>query len=97
MHQAVILIAGIGGDAFAMEASEERSGAGSVETFVVIKDANAQNLPPLCAGKPNNRNCLASRQRLLVSRRALFSSVFRPVRLFVCEQSVSLLNRHAAR
>jgi hypothetical protein len=43
MDEAVVLVGGVRGDAFAMEASKERGRAGSVETFVVIENANLQN------------------------------------------------------
>ena len=44
MDEAVIFVAGAGGDALAVKAREERSRAGSVEAFVVIKDANPQGV-----------------------------------------------------
>ena len=57
MHQAVIFIAGFGRNALTMESGEQRRRASSVETFVVIEDANSQGLPSLCASKVKNRNC----------------------------------------
>jgi hypothetical protein len=44
MNQAVVLIAGAGSDTLTMEAREQRGRASSVEAFVVIKDANPQDL-----------------------------------------------------
>ena len=44
VHQAVVLVDGVAGDALAVEAGEERGRAGSVETLVVIENANLQNL-----------------------------------------------------
>ena len=44
MDQAVILISGACGDALAVEAREQRGRASSVETFVVIENANPQEL-----------------------------------------------------
>ena len=41
VNQPVIGVSGAGSDALAMEAREERGGAGSVEAFVVIEDADA--------------------------------------------------------
>jgi hypothetical protein len=46
MDEAVVLVAGPGGDALAVKAREERSRAGPIEAFVVIKDANPQGLKP---------------------------------------------------
>jgi hypothetical protein len=46
MHEAVVLVVGAAGDALAVEAREERSRAGSIEAFVVVKDANPQGLKP---------------------------------------------------
>jgi hypothetical protein len=43
MHQAVIFIEGVVGDALPVEPREERGRAGSVKAFVVIEDANPQN------------------------------------------------------
>src|ERR1700719_4533094 len=40
MDEAARFVAGVAIDALAMEAGEEGRGAGSVETFVVIKDAD---------------------------------------------------------
>ena len=45
MNQAVVLIASLAVDAFTMKAREEGCGASSIETFVVIKDANPQIRP----------------------------------------------------
>jgi hypothetical protein len=47
MHQAVVLVAGAGGNALAVEARKERGRAGSIEAFVVIEDANLQDLNSL--------------------------------------------------
>jgi hypothetical protein len=44
MNKAVVLIAGAGGDALAVKAREERSRAGPIEAFVVIKNANPQGV-----------------------------------------------------
>jgi hypothetical protein len=44
MNQAVILIRSVAADALAMEAREHRGRAGAVETFVVIENANPQEL-----------------------------------------------------
>ena len=51
MHQAVILVVRVGGDAFAMEARKQRSRAGSIKTFVVLKDTNSQELSSSWAEK----------------------------------------------
>jgi hypothetical protein len=47
MDQAVVLVGGGGGDTFPMKAREQRGRASSVETFVVIEDANPQDLNSL--------------------------------------------------
>jgi hypothetical protein len=57
MNQAVIFIAGAGADALAVEAREQRGRASSVETFVVIEDANPQSLSSPWQEKLKNRNC----------------------------------------
>ena len=51
MHQAVILIGGAGVDALAMKARKQRGRACAVETFVVIEDANSQELSFLLSRK----------------------------------------------
>jgi hypothetical protein len=51
MHQPVVLVAGTWGDALAVEARKERGGASSIEAFVVIEDANLQDLNPFRAQK----------------------------------------------
>jgi len=43
MDQAVVLVSGVFGDAFAMESRKQRGGAGAVKAFVVIEDPNPQN------------------------------------------------------
>src|ERR1017187_9197558 len=48
MYQAMKFVVGPGGDALTVKASEQRSRARSVETFVVIEDADPQNLGPSC-------------------------------------------------
>jgi hypothetical protein len=47
VHQAVELVTGALGDALAMESRKQRGRTGSVETFVVIEDANPQGLNSL--------------------------------------------------
>ena len=44
VDQAVITVGSILRDAFAMKAREERRGAGSVETLVVIEDSDVQKV-----------------------------------------------------
>jgi hypothetical protein len=59
MHQALVVVACSGANALAMKAREQRSGASSVETFVVIEDANPQNQRTFPGGegeKNKNRN-----------------------------------------
>ncbi len=57
MHKALILIARALGNTFTVESSEQRGRAGSVKTFVVVEDANPQNLHPLVVENLNDRNC----------------------------------------
>jgi len=47
VDEAVVFVNGVGRDALAMEAGEQRSRAGSVKAFVVIEDANPQECTPL--------------------------------------------------
>jgi hypothetical protein len=47
MDQAMVLVRGGGRDTLPMKAREQRGRASSVETFVVIEDANPQNLNSL--------------------------------------------------
>jgi len=48
VHQAVVLVGRVPGDALPVESREQRGRAGSVKAFVVIEDANPQTCTPLC-------------------------------------------------
>src|SRR5690349_7054670 len=57
VHQAVIFVGGIFGYALAVEAREQRSRAGAIETLVVIEDPYPQNRCPSQRKPQKSRNC----------------------------------------
>jgi hypothetical protein len=60
MQQAGKNEAGVFTDAVAIEAGEERGGAGSVETLVVVKNSDFQGMPQLKKFPPSQKPCSRS-------------------------------------